>query len=329
MSLETLLPEGITSRPATLADFEAIYDLVQAYELAHCGEVDQSLEDVQTNWTAPGVNLEEDSRLVFRQDGQLIGYMRLMHHQYAKYDCTIRIRPDYSDPRPGDYLLELAESWVRERMAQAEPGARVSLSSWCPGGDRARRQSFAHASLQEIRLYWLMEIEMREAPPTPVWPKGIELRPYVPKRDERMAFHVVDTAFLDHWGYAPSSFEEWKHEKVERDKFDPSLWFIAYQGDQAVGGSYCFDEGVRGWIDDLAVLRPARGKGLGMALLLHSFGEFYRRGKHRVCLVVDSQNLTGAQHLYQKAGMQRVRERVSHEKELRAGVERSTRALEV
>jgi ribosomal protein S18 acetylase RimI-like enzyme len=140
-----------------------------------------------------------------------------------------------------------------------------------------------------------------------------------------LAYDLVETAFQDIWGNIPLRFEEFRHRTVKRPTFDPSLWFLAYQGAQAVGAALCRNEGESGWIDDLAVLRIARGKGLGTTLLLHAFGELYRRGQRKVRLDVDSQSLTGAQRIYQRAGMQTVKELVRYEKELRAGVELSTR----
>ena len=47
---------------------------------------------------------------------------------------------------------------------------------------------------------------------------------------------------------------------------------------------------------------PWRGRGLGAALLLHSFGEFRRAGATRVGLGVDSENATGATQLYERVG---------------------------
>lgn len=327
MIVNTNLPAGLTMRPATSADFENIYGLVQAYELVHYGKVDSKLEDVRQGWTAPHTDLAEDSRLVFDQAGHLVGYLWIEHSRYAKFFIIVRLHPDYSDQRLGAYLLELAESWAHERMVQAEPGARVTLNCWLPESDNAGRQRYERVGLQEVRRFWTMEIEMSAEPPAPVWPAGIELRPYVAERDERAVFEVIDAAFQDHWGHIPNRFAEWKHWTVEREGFDSSLWFVAYDGEQIVGGSFCVDEEERGWVDTLGVLRSWRGKGLGMALLLHAFGAFYRLGKHKVGLGVDSQNLTGALRVYQRAGMYKVRESVSYEKELRAGVELSTRVL--
>src|SRR5437016_14577840 len=70
-----------------------------------------------------------------------------------------------------------------------------------------------------------------------------------------------------------------------------------------------------------------RSKGLGMALLRQSFVEFYRRGSRKARLGVDSQNLSGATRLYERAGMHKAHESYNYEKELRAGVELSIQAL--
>jgi mycothiol synthase len=76
------------------------------------------------------------------------------------------------------------------------------------------------------------------------------------------------------------------------------------------------------------VRRPWRRAGLGLALLRHSFGEFYRRGTYKVVLGVDSQNLTGATRLYERAGMYIELQYDAYEKELRAGIDLSTQSLE-
>jgi len=118
-------------------------------------------------------------------------------------------------------------------------------------------------------------------------------------------------------------FEEgWR--ELKSSQHDPSLWFLAMDGDQIAGISLCQDEKERGgWVHSLGVLRSWRQKGLGLALLHHSFGEFYRRGIHNVYLGVDSENLTGATRLYERAGMHVVREEYVYEKELRGGKELS------
>jgi mycothiol synthase len=326
--MKHILPEGLTMRPPTIDDLEIVHELILAHDLALYGEEDITLADLRTYWTAPTHDLERDQRLVFAQDGQLIANLYLEQRQHAKFFVEVVIRPGYSDVRVGDALFELGVTWARQQMVQADPGMRVSLNAWASANDQDSLERYERMGLTEVRRYWNMKIELNRPPEAPVWPDGIALRSFVPERDDRAVFEMVEQAFNDHWGHMPGDFAAWRHRKIEGENFDPSLWFIAYEGEQIAGGSLCSNSGA-GWVDTLGILRPWRRKGLGLALLLHSFGEFYRRDQHTVVLGVDSQNLTGAVRLYQRAGMHIARENISFEKELRAGVEPSTQTLAV
>jgi ribosomal protein S18 acetylase RimI-like enzyme len=128
-------------------------------------------------------------------------------------------------------------------------------------------------------------------------------------------------------GHTPGTYADWQNRMTNREAFDPSLWFIAWDGDQIAGYSLCRYRMGIGWVGSLGVRRPWRKHGLGMALLLHSFGEFHKRGMNTVGLGVDASNPTGATRLYQKAGMQIAAEYVIYEKEIRPGREISVESL--
>ena len=69
----------------------------------------------------------------------------------------------------------------------------------------------------------------------------------------------------------------------------------------------------------LAVLRPWRKRGMGLALLRHTFAAFYQRGICQVGRGVDAQSLTGAQRLYERPGRHSAARFAGYEKGLRAG----------
>lgn len=154
-----------------------------------------------------------------------------------------------------------------------------------------------------VRHFWRMEIEMTAAPATPVWPAGVALRPFDPAQDARAVHAAIEEAFEDHWDHAPEPFEEWRRWTLERSNFDPALWLVAYAGNEIAGSSLCYQDAETGWVRNLAVRRPWRRQGLGLALLVQSFQEFWRRGERKVGLGVDTANLTGATRLYERAGM--------------------------
>ncbi|NIO68281.1 MAG: GNAT family N-acetyltransferase [Anaerolineae bacterium] len=114
--------------------------------------------------------------------------------------------------------------------------------------------------------------------------------------------------------------------------FDQSLWFVAVDGEEIAGFSLCYsivaEDPDMGEVATLGVRRPWRRQGLALALLHHSFGELYQRGKPKATLGVDAQSLTGATRLYEKAGMHVQRRYDSYEKELRPGKDLSTQSVE-
>jgi ribosomal protein S18 acetylase RimI-like enzyme len=180
-----------------------------------------------------------------------------------------------------------------------------------------------------------MVIELDSPPPAPDLVEGITMRPFVRYQEEPAVIRAVRDAFRDHWGYVEGPFEDELKESLywmENDRyFDPSLWFLALDGDEIAGVSLCYpiriEDPDMGWVSTLGVRRPWRRKGLGLALLRYSFGEFHRRGKRKVGLGVDADSLTGATRLYEKAGMHVHRQYASYEKELRAGVDLSTQRM--
>jgi GNAT superfamily N-acetyltransferase len=149
---------------------------------------------------------------------------------------------------------------------------------------------------------------------------------------------TVNEAFRDHWGYVEIPFEEelarFMNYMNNSEDFDPSLTFLAWEGDQVVGTSLCVDhisdDPELGWVGSLGVLRPWRRRGLGLALLQHSFVELYKRGLRRVGLGVDAGSLTGALRLYENAGMHSNPERefAIWEKELRPGEDLATQSVQ-
>jgi mycothiol synthase len=322
------LPQGFQMRCPTMDDLKDVHNVITTSDLAYHGSADITLEELRTDWLTPDFNLQQDAWLLAGPAGEVVGYASVGQREHTRIYSEILVLPEYSHLGFQDYLLAQVEQWAQGQVLQARPDARVALSCYVAQRDEQGVLSLQRHGFKEIRRSWNMEITMNEAPAEPEWPAGISVRTFRPG-DERAVFDTDEEAFKDHWGHMPSNFERWKHWTVERETFDPTLWFLAYDNDQIAGISLCAYRDELGWVDTLAVLRPWRRMGLGKALMLHSFGEFYRRGTRTVGLGVDSQNLTGATRLYERVGMHVARVYINYEKELRAGVELSTQTITV
>jgi mycothiol synthase len=135
--------------------------------------------------------------------------------------------------------------------------------------------------------------------------------------EERAFYDTLEEAFQDHWEHHPLPFEQWWQERSSMPDHDRTLWFVVRDGD-ALAAAVRNEPNRRGGglVAALGVRRPWRGRGLGRALLLHTFGEFHRRGAKRVSLGVDAESPTGATKLYESAGMSTQLEQVVYERTL-------------
>ena len=134
-----------------------------------------------------------------------------------------------------------------------------------------------------------------------------------------MAFGAVEEAFQDHWGHvAGRTLPDWRRRR-DLAGSGPGLWLGGRAGDEMVGAVFCDTPAGEetGEIEWLAVKRPWRRRGMGLALLHAAFSQIHAHGGRRAGLVVDSESPTGAGRLYGRAGMRVVRHYAVHRKRIR------------
>jgi len=322
---KTFLAPGLTLRSAQWADLQPVAQLVLDVCTADGDPtVARTLEEIEREWKTPGFELEKNTWVVQTADGRIVGYEEFYErHAHASLVGEGYVHPEYQGHGIGTMMLRALEGRAHQEMELVEPDLRVFIRNGMILGDAAGRQLHEAEGYRPIRFSWRMEIDLDDVPRTPIWPAGIELRPFVKEQHDYLVFEADDEAFRDHFGHTPWTFEHWQHDMSGSEDFDPALWFIAWDGRSAqiAGYSLCRYRMGSGWVSVLGVRRPWRKRGLGEALLLHSFGEFYKRGIKTMGLFVDAQNLTGATRLYKKAGMHVAAEYVFYEKELRPGRE--------
>jgi mycothiol synthase len=319
---ETHLDSSLSLRPVQWADANAVAKLIYAVcEADGDVTVATTAEELENAWKTEGFNLERDAFIVETQDGRIVGYEEFFHpkDQYHDLDADGYVHPQFKGLGIGKTMLRVVEVRAREEIKLAAPDLRVFLRNTIDNKDEAGHSLFKAEGYFPVRYHWRMEIQLQEAPAPVTFPNGIELRPFVKDEHAVAVWEANNESFRDHWGSHDSTFKDWSHHRFEQSDFDPTLWMVAWDGDQIAGFSQNrFRAGI-GWISTLGVRRPWRKMGLGLALLQHSFGEFYKRDTTTIGLGVDASNPTGATRLYQRAGMYVASEFATYEKELRAG----------
>jgi mycothiol synthase len=135
--------------------------------------------------------------------------------------------------------------------------------------------------------------------PSPGWPEGIAARTFEPGDGE--AVHALLDEAYRAWDpeFVAIPHAHWVRGMTGDAEFDPGLWLLA-ERDGALAG--CALHWNSGWLKDLAVRGPERGRGLGRALVLAGLHSLRRRGLGRVGLKVDADNPTGALRFYESVG---------------------------
>lgn len=337
-STTTTLPEGFTARAGRLDDYLSASELVNAYAEHINGQVELTdPEVIHLDWQSPGFNPETDIWVVFGPDGKMVAFIECWQtHQPPTHPWNwVCVHPDYFDRGLWEYLLEWGE--IRSAAALEKVPLDVRVAPWT--GSEHNNPALARAAGQlgwkYIRSFYRMQVDLLSQPEVPLPPEGITIRAYNPVTELEAVYRAMDEAFRDHFGFVEqpfdSGFAEFKHHFLTDPGYDPAFWFVAMDGDEIAGISLCrlesMDDPHCGFVNELAVRRPWRKRGLGLALLMYSFAAFYARGQKKAALGVDASNLTGALRLYERAGMRPVRQFDNYEKELRPGREIATEEL--
>ncbi|MDQ6662211.1 MAG: hypothetical protein M3Z24_14755, partial [Chloroflexota bacterium] len=236
-TIDTLSRDFVV-RPPTMEDLQAVYELVLACDMADDGMLDHPMDEIRSYWQEPGFSMRTDAWMVFHPDGRLLGYADVGHHNHVRIFAFIQVLPKYRGQGIERYLLECTEARARLHIPYADPEARVTLASWMSQKDKVSAQLLEREGFMYVRSFWRMEIKLEAEPQVPEWPDGITVRTLGRdtsafihgQQEEHKVFEMMGEAFSDHWGHMPSTFEEWSYWKFQPETFDPTLWFLAFDG---------------------------------------------------------------------------------------------------
>jgi len=273
-------------RAATLDDVERLAAFMGRCTLAHQGVRRDSPAEIRQRLTRPGTDPALDSWLI-EEDEEVIAFAQAWREEAASVGY---VRVDPAERGRGLATRLLART---SRRARDLGSTTLHTTSW-PKDDAAAPFLEGHG-FRPIRYLSLMTIDLEGAPEAPEAPG----RPLAPGEDLRPVFEAVRAVFPEQ-----QSLEAWLHDYEDAD---PTLWFVVEDESGIAGFALCLpkldEDPEAGYVAELGVREDRRGQGLGLALLRQTFVEFRRRGKRRVSLHVDVDNLTGAFRLYEKAGM--------------------------
>lgn len=293
-------------RPARSSDIEAVYDLIAKQNVADFGQALRTMDDLRKTWQT--INIETYT-CTAHADGHLAGYAELLEGDSPYIYVAER----------GNVDLAFQLLNILEEKAVAHKTEKVKLFAKISEKNHTLLQLFASNGYKSNLSFLMMELEMDGSPPAPEQVEGIIIRPFVKGQDEQGTYQADEEAAEDKGYHTPLSYDGWvKRMGMDKEDFDPGLWFLACEGNEIAGVALNMysEKSNTGWVDHLAVRRAWRRRGIGRALLLHSFGEFHQRGIRHVKLNVDSKSLTNAPRLYEQVGMKTIQQYHIYTKEI-------------
>ena len=285
-------------RPARISDIEAVHEIITRQNTADFGDALSTLDALQKAWQ--GTNLESDTCVAFA-DGKLAGYAELRDNDSPSIFLAER----------NNFDLAFQFLTILEDKAASRKKETITLFTQISEKNNTLLQLFAANGYKSNLSFLIMELELSEHPASPQWTNGITVRPFVTGQDEQATYQTDEEASKDKGYHEPLRYEDWvKRMGMDDKSFDPGLWFLACEGNEVAGVALNVfaKEANTGWVDHLSVRQAWRNRGIGKALLLHSFAEFYRRGIQHIKLSVDSKSLTNAPRLYESVGMKTVQQ---------------------
>lgn len=294
------------------ADFPEMVAVIEGSKKHDQGERVFTVEEFSTYFQHLD-NCDPYRDMLFAEiDGQVIGYSRVEWQKESRGSYYYRawgiILPAWRNQGIGTAMLKSNEKHLR-KIAQEHPqGAAKYFRAGASENEKEATALLKRFGYQPERYFYDMVRSMGDPLPSAPMPEGLEIRPVT---DDQLPtiFAGLDEAFQDHWGHTPlteNNIKNW----MKHPTFNPSLWKVAWEGDQVAGmvGNFIdqpeneANNRQRGWTEDIWVRRPWRRQGLARALLVESIQMLEQMNMTETALGVDTVNPSGALNLYESVG---------------------------
>ena len=307
------------------ADYPVMTEIINAANQADGQDEIVKVEDIAINYEHIQRSDPQKDMVFIEIKGQPVGYGRCMwdmeeDHTY-RYSMFVHLAPQGRGKGLGRPVMEYFLQRLTEIAEQHTDAKAKHFQTWSADNRQWWNDMLEDLGFKKVRYGFGMRRPCDLPVEVTPLPEGIEVRP-VEESHMRQIFDAEAEAFRDHWGYvAPTEkdYQRWLEEPLH----NPSLWKVAWDGDEVVGMVLNFinrDENEtferqRGYTEDISVRRPWRRQGVAQALLTRSIQMFIEMGMDETYLGVDAENPNGALQLYTKVGYQQDRLWLTYRKE--------------
>lgn len=315
-------------RPATWDDLDTFYELYRMEHLESYGNFGMTTEEVGAFWDYPGFDMAEHTCYAFNAEDQNVAFaeLRVWREIPVRPILYAYVHPAHRNRGLGSHLTQWGIRQSACFLPQVPDHARVVLGAF---SNRADGQKLLedHGFIC-TRQSHMMGIDLHDRLPLPQFPPGFRLVTMAEHPVLRDFVRVYHQTFKDHRGAVDESLDaavaRWERI-MEGGSYRPEHFVLVKAGDAdaavMIMAEKSEEDPDKAWVQTLGVMPDYRRQGLATQLLYLAYQLARDSGKQRVGLMVDASSLTGANKLYQKAGMSVTMVYNAYELEIRPGVE--------
>ncbi|MGO4391168.1 GNAT family N-acetyltransferase [Variovorax sp. M-6] len=296
------------------SDFEAMVACANASFAADQTGFFRKVEDVARDYANFTECVPQRDVWIAEVGAEIAGYVRAWRWAQADglqlYGQFGVVAPQWRRRGIGASLHSWLESRQREMAAAHRSAPGHAHHAFVTQGESARAALLEKAGYRVERYFCTMERPTLNAVADFPLPPGLEVRE-VRSEHLRAIWDAHARAFRTHWGYSPpdeADYQRWQVSQV----FQPHLWQVAWEVEtnEVAGQVRTYIDEVwnaangrkRGWTEFISVGEPWRRRGLARALISLSLRTQEAAGMDESALGVDSQNLNGANRVYEDCG---------------------------
>lgn len=310
------------------ADLQSVTNLLNLCDRVDRLDDSYSVEDLQSEFSAPGFDTARDIQLWENAEGQIVVFAEARVGLPSPEDTAVngnfytRVHPDYRDSDLEDEVM----TWAESRLCEVgqERTLPVEMRSGAPEHYAYLLHMLQRHGMEPARYFLRMGRDLGEQIAEPQLPAGYTLRVVESAEDEERWVDAYNLSFIDHYNFHPRTLESHRHWLKEANyRRERDLIAVAENGEVAAFAFCWIDPADNernnrrdGWISLLGVRRGHRKLGLGRAMLLAGMHKLKADGMTRTKLGVDAENPSGALQLYESVGFRAEETWVQHLKRL-------------
>jgi len=275
-----------------------------------------SLENLR-RWIAQAVAANEQGNwLIAQVDQRIVGYSQV-ENWHEEDDIWVYfiggwVLPEWRGRGIGAAMLRWGEALARQLAETQHPNKRFEFAANASATERSSaallKNEGYYVGFTTLELHFDLSTIL---PATPLLPEGIEVRPLMKEHHPRLIDSIIECyhkAFPDNRFRTTFDRVAYFTEKFSKPPHDPTLCYIAWDGNEIAGQVMLEKENGAVCVDQVSV-RPAwRRIGLARALLIRALRDVLERGEKNIWLDTYAEYQTRAMDLYQSVGFHIVKE---------------------